>query len=265
MPELKYKLPKGYLSPSAVGEYLKCAYGYYLKYIEGVRPIKASESLMAGTSVHAALELNYTSKLSSGSDLATPTVVATFQDALSDQLRRAMQECQSPDWDTCESDARATGALALTKYMEIMAPSIIPIATELAVEGSIGDVPVQARIDLLRDDQGNRRVSDFKHSSKPKTIGDAVRSPQLGAYSILEQVDRVELITLPKTKSPKPVAASVTLTDADRQRTENLFKSVAQAITAGVFPYTDPASWACGEKWCSVWHACPQGGKLRPC
>lgn len=270
MPERELKLPRGYLSPSAVGAYLKCPYSYYLKYIEGVKPLVASDNLLLGSAAHAALETNNLNKINTGDDLPTAQVVSVFQDSLSQGIRKSLDEVCPPDWSTSEDDARETGAACVEQYMTKKAKTIYPKAVEVPFSGTVGGVPVQGKIDLIRSDappdqpEGRRAVADYKFVAKAKSSNEARMSVQLGVYAEVTGLTDVEFISVVKTAKPKVETTPVSLLPEDLKRTANVVAGVANAISAGVFPYTDPSSWACCQKWCSEWHACPQGGKLRP-
>jgi hypothetical protein len=276
MPEIAgplFKLPKGYLSPSAIGAYLKCPYSYYLRYIEGVRPNKVQDNLLIGVAAHAALEMNNASKIQTKEDLPAKTVVEKFNDDLSGQIKRNEEAGSPPAWETNETDIRTEGSDHLSHYMRHKAGDIQPLKVEEPFDAFIGGVRVQGRIDLIhastqKVEEGTSeaacRIADYKVGNKARSTDEARRSHQLGIYALVKDTPTVEFITLVRNAKPKVTTSSAALMPEDLKRTANVVVSVATAITKGNFPFTDPTSWACSEKWCSEWHACPQGGKLKP-
>ena len=253
------ELPKGYLSVSAVDTYLSCPHAFYLQYIEGVqRPIRSVE-LFEGSMGHEALEFEGTEKLKTGAEVPKETLIEFYSDNFSTQKADA-------DWKQSEEkpdEIMDRGKVHLSKYASYYASKFTPMegAIEKKIETRVGGVPVVGYIDRIIDDGGTPRIVDFKFTSKAKSLSDVEDGLQMGVYAIAEGKRKVEMTCFTKTKDPEVKRVQGTRNDRSLERTANVFKSVSDAIKLGSFPYCSPDSWKCRAKYCSVWHACPQGGK----
>lgn len=244
------ELPTDYLSPSQVGMYQRCAKQYEFRYVDGIiRP--PSVALVEGSSYHEALELNNGQKIDSHEDLPPEEVVEKFSDEFSDRSK------EIEDWEGEKKDAvieRGTGLLNL--YMAETSPVIQPVAVEkqftmpLHVNGETIDVT--GFIDTETED----RVLDYKGVGRAKSQGDADDDLQLATYGAASGQETAEFVCLVKTKTPKVVRVETKIDDARKQWAAKVIASVAQAISAGVFPLRSPVGWECSEKFCGYWHMC---------
>lgn len=252
-------LPKGYLSVSAVDTYLTCPYSFYLQYIEGIqRPLRSVE-LFEGSMGHEALEFEGTEKLKRGDEVPKKELLEFYGDNFSTQK----DDANWKDSEDKPDDILERGQVHLAKYATHYARKFTPLpgGVEKKIETTIGGVPVIGYIDRIIEDDGQERIVDFKFTGKAKSLSDVEDGLQMGVYALAEGKRKVEMTCFTKTKDPEIKRVQGTRNDRSLEKTVNVFRSVSEAIKLGSFPYCSPDSWKCREKWCSVWHACPQGGK----
>lgn len=252
-------LPKGYLSPSAVGLYLGCPQQYYLRYIENKKSVNAV-ALSEGKAMHTVLETNNNHKVKTNSDIALHSIVQCWNDTWSTEAKLV------EDWAETTQDAVAVeGERLIQLYHRYYAPNIHPkqpgnVEREFLV--NVMGVPVYGKIDVVNCVDEVPRVLDYKVSKTAHSEAEAASSIQLGIYSLAADTQDVGYLTLVKAKKePKVVLEKTTRTPRSLTRVESVVKSVRDAIAMGNFPYTDPSTWRCTAKYCGLWYACKQGGK----
>lgn len=255
--KLDDKLPKGYLSPSAVGAYLSCPHSYYLRYICDT-PSTTTPPLVEGTSMHEVLETNNRNKVKTGEDMAATDLTTLWLDTWATKKKEVTQ------WDdSTEDDIAAKGSSLISTYRTTHAhryKADTEGSIETEIKTYIGGVPVLGYIDLINGKDGPT-VVDYKVSKTAHSEAEAADSIQLGVYALATGIHRVSYCSLVKTKEPKVVAVTADRTPMSLGKVERVVASVSTAIKAGNFPYTDPTAWKCSMRYCGVWHACPQGGK----
>ena len=247
---MSIKLPTEYLSISQVDMYQRCARQYWFRYVEGIiRP--PSVALVEGSSHHVGLESNNKQKIESHEDMKEKEVVEVFAETFSEKCKEV------EDWEGDTKDTVIARGKGLIKtYMADVSPSIQPVAVEeqfridLDIDGDT--VPVTGYIDLEQD----TGLSDYKVVGRTKSQSDADNSLQLSVYGAAKDVKRAEFICLVKTKKPKVERVPTIMTKKRSAWAAEICSSVARAISAGVFPPCDPASWACSERFCGYWHLC---------
>lgn len=253
-------LPKGYLSPSAVGTYLGCPQQYYLRYIEGKQSINVV-NLAEGKAVHAVLETNNNYKALNQRDIPLPSVLQCWNDTWSDEAKRV------EDWmETSQDMVAAEGERLLQIYHRYYAPNIDPKTTANVERDfliTVLGVPVYGKIDVVNQHGDTPHVLDYKVSKTAHSVTEADSSIQLGLYSLATDIPNVGYLTLVKAKKePRVVLEKTVRTESSLTRVKNVVRSVRDAVAAGNFPYADPSTWRCTAKYCGLWYACKQGGKM---
>ncbi len=253
-------LPKGYLSPSAIGTYLGCPQQYYLRYIEKKQSINVV-NLVEGKAVHTVLETNNNYKATQGKDIDLHHLIQCWNDTWSTEAKGV------DDWLETTQDAVAVeGERLLQLYHRYYAPNINPKSkdnVEREFLTYVQGVPIYGKIDVVNQHEEQPRVLDYKVSKTAHSIAEAESSIQLGLYVMASDVPHVGYLTLVKAKKePKVVLEKATRTPFSLRRVEGVVKSVRDAVAKGNFPYADPSTWRCTAKYCGLWYACKQGGKL---
>lgn len=264
MPRKKVKsqwekvLPRGYLSPSAIELYAeRCPRAYYYRYIEGIKDTRVSSLPVEGKATHKALEINNNHKLSTGDDLELDELLTAFGDTWSD-MRKDINKWE--DDDTPDKVQKRADAY-LRKYRHYYAKRYIPTegGVEKKVTGNIRGVPVLGYVDLEPEEDGFVRIVDYKVSRRSKSERDLTSSIQMGVYSILEDIHRIQYVNFVRTKDPQVKKIKGNQHSNHIKRVKNLTQSVAESIKKGNFPYTYPGHWMCSERFCGFWKLCPQG------
>lgn len=266
-----YDLPKDYLSHSQVNLWFLCGHRYYLQYVMGEsRP--ASSNLVHGRTVHSAVEVLNNYKIHNQGAMP-PRELA--QDTITDEL--SSDEAKDIEvWDPKIPNAEAMEETARTMtdiYYDERLPSTRPRATELKLETLIrGSIKILGYADLIEDSPMARTpgqpvtdvkdirptdfVTDLKNTSKTYGKNRVADSLQLTLYSAVTGAENVAFDLLVQTKKPKFVRQESWRPQAEREHAFDVVEDVAAAISAGVFPKTDPESWMCTEKWCPFWKQC---------
>lgn len=277
-----FKLPRGYLSPSQIGMYLKCPRQYYYRYIrDDKRPPGVAMTL--GTGAHAAVEKTHHHLV----DHKVPAPIEMVLEAFSESFDKGAKNVPKKEW-TEEGNDKGTvkdvGVRLVTIYNRDFAPLVQPQVhngirgIEQKVEVTVAGVPMVGFIDLIDTNadaimsveerallQGQGKdvpalfrtaVSDFKTKQKSMSQGETDGSFQLTFYSYATGIGLVRFDQLLKQKKPKVKRIHSQRTSQDYAWMNEIISSVAKAISAGIFPPCDPTSWACTPKWCGYYFLC---------
>lgn len=282
-PELADFLPKGYLSPSQIGMFLKCPYSWELAYVQK-KPRKTVARMFQGVFVHSAAEAVLKERLASG--VLPPLELAT--DTFSDEFEKAKSLIE--DWeDGNESSVKDTGIACTRAYYREAAPSATPVAVEKTVttvirsaDGKIR-LPVLGRIDSIQaqtatedDYQGVRekvasgtdamslmrplRVHDLKVTTNKWSQTMLESNMQFAMYAGLERIPevQVDMVVKGRAKVPNPRYEAITgvMSPGHVNHVLKVVEGVGKQIALGHFPMTDPSNWWCSEKGCSMWTHC---------
>jgi len=285
---MKYDLPKGYLSASQIGSYLRCGLQYYFRYIEGL-VLPPNVAMMTGTACHKGFEIWYEDTIEegepsclTGSQVADLAIAEVETEVEEKHIKLAGEE---------KDQAVIEIQTAITSYIDTVAPRIKPIAVEKEITFDIVEgIPILAFIDLIRDKAGwepkqdndntNVVVCDYKVTTKKWNINQLVNNLQFMLYSIGTGVDEVEIHNLRKTTGKVKQTKEMTTgwdnpsqdvttnirmlrhsfsSEAEKAHTVLIAKKVAEGITKGNFMPCTPDAWCCNEKWCGYWGLCRGG------
>lgn len=245
-------LPRGYLSASQVNEYNDCGLSYKFNYVDGKRPDFIPDSLVFGTSIHAALEYLFRCK-QYGHDHSLESLLASFEDSWSAETKPApgIKYREGDDYNTLLEKGKAM----LTEYWN-SAPkddfTVIGVEEQFKFEIPELDVPIFGKIDLIQEDeQGTIVITDFKTSSKAYSQDDILSDFQLTLYNMaiksLGYEDREILVkfdVLLKTKKPRFEQYYISKTDIDEKRAIKKMVQVYNGIWKEVF-VPNNTSWKC--------------------
>lgn len=282
-PELADFLPKGYLSPSQIGMFLKCPRSWELAYVQR-KPRKTVARMFQGVFVHSAAEAVLKARLTSG--VLPPLELAT--DTFSDEFEKSKNLIE--DWeDGNEGSVKDTGIACTRAYYRDAAPTATPVAVEKTVTTVIKSedgrirLPVLGRIDSIQavtaneeDYQGLRekvasgaettaltrplRVHDLKVTTNKWSPAMLENNLQFAMYAGIEHVPevQVDMVVKGRAKVPNPRYEALTgvVTQAHVAHVMKVVEGVGKQIALGHFPMTDPSNWWCAEKGCSMWVHC---------
>lgn len=268
-----YTLPTEFLSHSQVNLWFTCGERYRRRYI--LRQDRGRSSNLAhGSLVHSIVEEMLTRKMTTGQIMTVDEVQDTITDKLAGIEDPDVWDPKIPDVGVLERSARE---LSLLYHAEKL-PDARPKAVELRVSGMLNDrVPFRGYIDMV-DGNPMDPASDgpFPEGVAPGfNPGDAVRdlkvtgrnygphrvenSLQLTLYADLVGVDHVGYDLLVETEKLRKQSLKVhdsIRSPGEKEHARDVVENVAKAISAGIFPKTDPESWACSEKWCPFYSDC---------
>lgn len=280
---VKLSLPRPHLSISQVQMYLRCAKQYEFRYVrDDKRPPGVAMAL--GTSGHDALEMTHHHIVDHERPADTSDVLDRFSDKW-DQVIEAVA-----DWEDQDPGALKDKGVALVRlYNENRAPNVQPHVSDAGIRGiekqfriDVAGVPMLGFIDLIDTNSAvalnavmseqeramyvaegrdvaklfTTEIVDFKFKAKSMAQGEADGSLQLTLYSLATGVYAVRFEQLLKTKVPKIKAVGSRRTKHDHLWLAQVVREVADAISRGAFPPTDPTNWVCSERWCGYWHQC---------
>ena len=244
------------LSPSQVTTFTDCPARWYAKYALGI-PDPKNSNLALGIAVHDALAANFHLKQETGCDLPAEDALIEFDASW------AMVEADTEFRDDEKpKEIQAAGRKLVELYLRDAAPAIKPQAVEVAVEGIIGGVCVQGKLDLI-DQHGV--IRDIKTSSKKSSTISMNHTFQMATYALL--IDRpdakVQVDQLVKTKTPQLVQIQRQLTGQDIRAAETMYPLAQDAMRSGYY-MPNRSSMLCSRKNCSAWRWCEDsfGGQV---
>ncbi len=248
--EYEFDLPGGYLSASRINKYLTCPESFRRTYVEGKRFVPKAR-MAQGSTVHRLVELTLLEVMETGSLPAIEEVL--------DQSGGAFAACFSEVEDLEETSATEWEALSQDLYKiwyKTVAPGIKPLGVEERIEANIAGAKVIGFIDLIDGANNRKTVVDLKVVGRAKREADAKNSVQLGVYSIATGIRNVGFDSLVKTAIPSVKIVRTSFSEGEILWMEEIVRSTAEAICAGIFPKASPDTWVCSAKWCDHWDDC---------
>lgn len=273
-------LPRGYLSQSQVGLYLKCGRAYEFRYVLGMSS-RGNSAMAQGTAVHATADILHKSMI-----LQAPVGLDEMKAAYSDAHDKAFDPAHELELDEADTDLgvvkdRGMGLVelyrkaALGEYVmpvgkgETPGPALRPLyvtASERAVRTTVvmkdvTGVPSHEPVPIIAimDVEEPHMVRDLKVRKKLPPATEAKNSLQLNIYAVVKEKPDVSIDALIKPSAKLPeryIRYEVTTTESSRDHAVNIFTEVADDIRAGRFRFTSPDNWWCSEGWCSYWNQC---------
>jgi hypothetical protein len=231
--------------------YLRCPRQYEFRYVQDLK-IPPGLALVGGSSVHTALEGNYTKKLKTQEDIALDEFVGIFRDTF-DEKRDEMVSTPREEVSTYTQNTER----CLEIYHEGYAPQIMPDKVELELTAKVDGTEILGYLDLITDTQ---IVVDHKTSSKSPYHDVADKSPQLSMYEWLCMENGIEtaglrLDYLVAKKEPCIVQLETERQLEDLDFVVRMMGDVIKGIEKEVFP-PNPTSFLCSPKYCGYWERC---------
>lgn len=240
-------------SKTQIAMFMRCPYQYYLRYCLGTK-IPPKTSMVVGSAVHEAVEMNMLEKRDTGKQMK-PREVAEI--AVESFERRLSSEDVSPDM--APGEAKDATADAAEEHTIVIAPTIEPVLVEEQVVVDIGAAkPVVGYIDIY-DSSGV--VRDTKVVQRKLPDHKVHNSLELGIYALaVEALDKIAVsVAYDSLVIRKHDAEAVTMaapwTEERRETTANAVRAVIDAIEAEKF-YPNFDSVSCNPKSCGYWDLC---------
>ena len=138
-----------HLSHSQISAYQSCSMVYYWRYVRGMKSDPAA-AMTFGTSIHAALEHNFSQKVLSHKDVPISMALDVFRD---EWKKNSQISIFDADKNESPEGFMEQGLAMIEKYMQEMAPNIQPKFVELRFTLKIDglDREVMGYIDLVDD------------------------------------------------------------------------------------------------------------------
>ncbi len=208
------------ISPSGKQKYDNCPYAYYLHYIEGIRQLYESATLIFGGIVHTVLE-EYLRALLSQKTYDTETA---FKDKWDEATSTKIIEYTSENFTVedvpkigqrlCGDFPQAWEDSKLTVVVDSKGP-VLERHYEIQLDGGVIH---HGYIDLMaKDEQANTGVLDFKTPAQPTPHWFAQEAEQLKSYQLMieqgkdrsfEKINKLGFFELIKRKVPVRKGAS---------------------------------------------------------
>lgn len=278
-------LPRGYLSQSQIGTFLKCGRAYEFRYVLGAAT-RGNTKMAQGSAVHVAADALHKSMIEARDiseaemrdrysdahekafDPAFELIVAEEDEdlgAVKDRgyelvsvYRRAALGGYVPDVPKGQPPLPAYPRLqVVASERVIMAPLVL---RDAAGEPVHEPVPLMAILDIEEES----RVRDIKVRSKLPNAGEADNSLQLALYSVAANKPDVSIDALVKPSAKLGVRMKhlhAHMTPAAQHHAISVATEVADDIRLGRFRRTAPDNWWCSESWCGYWGNCRGAGR----
>lgn len=243
------------LSPSQIVTFRDCQARWWFKHGLNL-PDPPNSNLTLGRAVHEAIAINFRQKIRTRMDLPTSRIVEAFDAHFrAGALDTVFHDKEQP------AEIAAAGRHLVALYMRQAAPNIQPAAVELPVAGTIAGVSVSGVIDLVED---NGTIVDLKTAKTSPNGLNADHALQLATYATLRGAEKVRIDTLVKTKTPRLVQMSRTLTAAHLAEPRKLFPMIQEAMHAGLY-VPNRKSMLCSRRNCPFARHCEQefGGQVK--
>lgn len=254
-------LPSPILSQTMVGTYVNCPRKFWFRFVLGiVSPPGVAPTL--GTANHTALDENNKHKAKRGWDLKTRVVIDAFKSAW-DSLAKTIPTSEWAQSGTNRNHAAESVVPALKNYMEKVAPTIQPIASEKRFQKVWNGLAVRGTADVLEDD----KILDYKTCSAQSGYirpGFADFDLQLAVYAKAFKKERAALLCFVKGTG-KVVRCATRVSPARKAAAVEQITHVAKGISAQSFPLCDKSNFLCSPRFCGYWYYCrgAKDGKAR--
>lgn len=259
-------LPVDTLSYSAINTLRKCPEKFRREYIEHdyePRNLK----LVLGGAAHVALETNFKPKVESGLDMAIPDVVDSFSDAFDEQADELPKLFGAAERNTVKAkgEAKDKGVVAVRRYMERIAPAVMPMEVERWVqmhwEGT--KWTYNGKIDLITMDEATH---DYKTASRAWSDAQVHSSDQATNYLAMKRaLDRPHtdfgFHFLNLIKDPQVFIKTTARSEHDLDAWEATILSAAAEIRwraeNDIWHGAPDGAWWCQLSTCGYAKSCP--------
>ena len=229
-----------HLSASQINLYLMCSLKYRFQYIDRLpKPFKSS-GLVFGSVIHSSLEWLHKERLRKKEPSLERLLKIFETDWFSQTVEAEIRYKNSES----EPNLLVMGKQMLTQYFHAeKTPAVnaeIPFSLPLVdpISGAVLGVTLEGFIDLIQE---GHEIVEFKTSARTMTAQKVHESVQLTcyayAYEMLFQTrpQRLTVVNLVKTRTPKQVILRTKRTKKDHQRLFHLANEVLRGIQLGIF------------------------------
>lgn len=272
MEQNKFNLPKGYLSASSIGTFLRCPKQFEFRYVYDIIS-PPSAALVTGKAVHSTLEEYFKDYLQSKKRMNEKETGELSVAILDSTIEEEDFKFSPKEYDETIYEVKDL----VENYVKYVACTLEPVAVEKEINYTTDmGVNIIGYIDLEIKKLDALNIIDYKVTSKKWTKNKLVNSLQFNIYSIATGVNTIEVHNMVKLGAPTKVLPEhkryeeegiVDYTNklrvlehkfdnSAKQHFEEIIHSVAKAVSLGLFIPCDPESWCCNETWCGYWDRC---------
>lgn len=241
------------LSFSALAEYYKCPYRYYLTRVKRW-PDVASAPCLSGSAAHIAMAHNLSQKLVSGRDAREADVVEVavnaFRNAANESGVRLIGDERQRGLNAVMRMTETSLISAVWFAQRSVMPRIVPAEVEQWYEFETSEVIVRARIDTVTDD---RIVRDWKFSKRPMSDTEwqgvfyaEVYRAKRGVRPRGMNICQVKVKSYEDADDVSYKETPVRLNRETRTHLRHRIRAMIDSIRAGAFIPAHPDSWWCG-------------------
>lgn len=243
-----------HISVTQMKMYLRCPLQYQYRYIDGLK-IPPASALTLGKSIHSALEVNYSQKIKSKTDLRAEQVIDVFSDYWDEKSKETIFEA-----DEKAGEVKDDGVKLITAYHKQISPTIQPKLVEKEFELEFENVSytLKGYIDLVDKDNV---IIDHKTTKRSMVESDVAKDIQLTCYALAyrsllgSQETGLRFDVMVRNKTPKIQQLATIRTQADIDRFLKVMAYISKAIEHGIF-YPSP-NFMCGvcgyKELCRKW------------
>lgn len=238
-----------HISHSQLNLWEMCPKIWEYTYIQGLKQ-RPSGNLIFGSCYHETLEENFKKKLILNHDLDFD-ICADFFSTIWD---KATRNAWDVDWGKSSPELlKDMGIELVGKYLDDVAPAIIPQFVEKTLERDLNGVKFVLRLDLI---DMNNVVIDHKTSSKVYTQADVDKSTQASAtaFALGKPIVFHNHVAV-KTKTPIIQIVKTYRTHADINWWYRKASAILVHMKTGYAPPHED-SWLCSEQYCGFYDLC---------
>ena len=238
-----------HVSHSQLSLWDACPKQWEYAYVQKLRR-PSSGNLILGSCYHETLEENFKKKLILGHDLDYD-ICADFFSTL---WGKAVSNVWEMNWGKSSPDAlKDMGLDLIDKYLEEVAPAIIPQFVEQWLEKDLNGTKFVIRIDLI---DMNNVVIDHKTSAKSYTQAAVDKDMQASAsaFALGRPIVFHNHVAV-KTKTPQIQIVKTYRTHADINYWYQKASAILVHMKTGYAPPRED-SWMCSEQYCGFYDMC---------
>lgn len=152
-----WPLRRGRLTASALGTFARCPEQFRKSYVKGEAVYQDNGKSLAGTAMHAAVDVAMRFKMQHGTDMPVTEAI----DVVLDAFKQAEDDSRGIEWGGDPGTFKDWAVRTTQAWVEQVSPMMHPVATEqpFAVTVPGVPVPVVGAIDLVTD----RAMVDYKN------------------------------------------------------------------------------------------------------
>lgn len=247
-----------HLSKTQIGMYQRCPFSWSLRYVEGIK-MPPSSSIVLGSSLDAAINLNYEGKIKSGKDEAESVITDCFAEKFDREKGNAVfEESEKPD------ELKDAGVNTVREFHKTICPMVEPAEVQTKDSIKFDNVPYELAVIVDTVDK-NGVVIDNKLAKKSWPAGKEYQELDPVIYSLWYEVNkgkeeqkfRFDIGVMNKTPKCQQIERKVTVEEKQGflKLLAYTYDSIQHDLKRGVFlPRTD--HFLCSRKCCGYHKIC---------